>query len=57
MSIEYNELNSAVNYGFLCYIGKDALLLHEQFSSHYCAGNGDVFDSSYVAWKREKIWE
>jgi mannosyltransferase OCH1-like enzyme len=57
MSNEYNKLDSAVVYGFLCYTGKDALLLHEEFGSHYNAGDGDVFDSSYVAWKREKIWE
>jgi mannosyltransferase OCH1-like enzyme len=51
------SINNTLNInseGFMLYTGQDAKKIHEDSIQHYCAGNGNIFGSNYVAWKTEK---
>jgi hypothetical protein len=38
----------------MLYTGKDSKKIHENSIQHFCAGNGNIFGSNYVAWKTEE---
>jgi mannosyltransferase OCH1-like enzyme len=53
-----NSINNTLsinNDGFMLYNGEDSKKIHEDSIEHYRAGDGNVFQSNYVAWKNEKV--
>jgi len=40
---------------FMIYTGNMSKQIHNDFIEHYEAGNGNIFESNYIAWKTQKL--